>query len=325
MRRRDSVALMLLLGFNLNPLLGYGKVNPLALSSERVFFRAQAQHATSLIHTAYFQLKGYLLRIVEAYINAYDNHSRLVDEHSKSTKLADDLVISSILAAAGWIPFGNVAGIIINNLVKEREKGNIGEFIVRSAKDMIMFAGRTTGSLAASALAPNQSTGTQVMPKSPLLWKTQLEIRLSDEMKTLFKIIGDWIEKTLYPEKFPEFKVDFDPVTIVKASLKIAETDLAALAPGDQNTMMGQFEKAFWITWLQEYGYVEKILTRLIGPSRNISNKIERRCNELGISASEIMEHSHVAARKISERIDEEIRESHKGKTYEQIYPGHWK
>lgn len=316
---------MLLLGFNLNPLLGYGKVNPLALSSERVFFRAQAQQATNLILTTYFQLKGYLLRIVEAYINAYDNHNRLVNEHSKSTKLTDDLVISSILAATGWIPFGNVAGIIINNLVKEREKGNIGEFIVRSARDMVMFAGRTTGSLAGPALISNQSIGAQVMPKSPLLWKTQLEIRLNDEMKTLSKIIGDWTEKTIYPEKFPEFKVDFDPVTIVKTSLKIAEIDLAALAPGDQDKMMGQFEKAFWITWLQEYGYVEKFLTRLIGPSRNISNNIEKRCNELGISASEIMEHSQVAARKVSLRIDAEIRESQKGKTYEEIYPGHWK
>jgi hypothetical protein len=257
--------------------------------------------STAILVTAIEKATAWMDSLAVAYADAWDNHTKALKDQADFEKLVDDLILGAALA---FIP-GGIGGVIGKTMSTATATAE-DAFICDGIKDLQKWGFRN----AAPALlgGGGGGSGLNAYPKDPFQWRALKGVRIHSEIAHASDINKDWIHRA--NEGKPDFMLEFDPAKVMADALKIEGTDLQSVAPVDMDKQSLLFEKGFWATWLEIYGYklAESHRTYNGEPftsyiaSENAGKKVKERCEAIGLDISPYME----AARR---RVEEEAKE----------------
>ncbi len=182
---------------------------------------------------------GWLSSISIAYGEAFEAHSKILNEISAKVKLANELLLGFALAFLG----GGVGGLV----GKAMKDAGSSDFMIDGVKDLAKFAVRGPGGAAL------RSTGISGMPTSPFLWQNRINERVLKEMSLVLKLIESW--RTAVQSDDDGFDAGFDPAQVVDRALVIKGPSggvrLASLPEVNKITLQQDFEKGWLVAWIK--------------------------------------------------------------------------
>lgn len=247
-------------------------------------FLNATNQVNTLIDAADRRATAWLASVSNAYALAWKRHTGALKDQADSDRLIGDLILGAALA---FVP-GGAAGLIGAKM----QAAKMGDFMIDGVKELTMYGLRAPGGIGtAAALAPAAGSGLTAYPDDPQLWQNQETIRIKSELAVATERLLDWQKKAGAGD--PNFYADFDPVQAMEKSLTVSDSfgkkqKAAELRPVDEGVLADQFEKGFWKTWLEMFGWnvIEK--SGFLGWSHheaadNVGKKIKDRCEELGV------------------------------------------
>ncbi len=271
------------LAFQLQPDLGSGvplgggptaTIDGLDIEMDRQEFINFANQCDTKIARAYTRADTIMEKLSAAYGDAWDAHVRTLEAQDASNRLVGEMILGAALA---FIP-GGVGGVVGTFM----KNAKVGDFLADAVKDMAKAGVKGVQ----GALASGGGGGSVMRPMSdnPRTWRASYVERVNSEKEHVLDILDDW--KTKANTRDPNFRMNFNPVTVTESSLVRNGTPLKDVAVPDQGETAKQFELGFWRDWLTNYGYTVTASPTYMGvhysATENQGKKIRDRINALG-------------------------------------------
>jgi hypothetical protein len=252
-------------------------------------FLNKTGQVNTLIDAADRRATAWLASVSNAYALAWNRHTGALKDQADRERLIGDLILGAALA---FVP-GGVSGLIGAKMQALKK----GDFMIDGVKELTMYGLRAPGNVP-SATAPASGSGLTSYPTDPRQWQNQETIRIKTELAVATERLLDWQKKANAGD--PNFFADFDPVQAMTDSLTVSDSSgkkqqAVELRPVDEGVLADQFEKGFWKTWLEIFGWNVTQKIGVLGTSYheatlNAGKKIKDRCEALGLPIDQYME-----------------------------------
>jgi hypothetical protein len=223
------------------------EANNLIDPDEKSAFLERCNVAVNKIQSAQFKFNAWLSGISVAYGDAYDAHSKLVNDIAALQKLFDDM----LLEAALRFLTGGVGGMVGGAM----KRAALSDFMVDSIKDLTKYGlrGPTQNALKITVKIKG-------MPASPHKWQNLVNERVSSELGVVSDMVLKW--RLAAAPEITTFNPNFDPADVVEKALTIKTNvgtlSLLALKEVDKEALQTAFEKGFLVKWI-ELGAVSNV------------------------------------------------------------------
>jgi hypothetical protein len=166
-----------------------------------------------------------------------------------------------------------------------------GQFLADGVKDLAKYGMRTTAIIGVShGGGAGARAALTAFPDDPAQWEKEVAIEIKTERLAVGGKLQSWQKRT--NDDDATFSRDFNPVEAVTDALRIQGRRLADLKEVDVEKLALDIEKGMWTTWMLEFAWTNEMLHgRMIGGQslHNLSGRIEKRCEELGIDIGPLM------------------------------------
>ncbi len=194
-----------------------------------------------------------------AFENAKKKHEVVLKQSAAAEELVGDLLMGAFFAGLGGFAGGAVGNIIKNRLGKAVADTAVGGGLTDAGKDTVKFATRAlqklgksvdatdTGSGSAKATSTNHSGGGN--SSDPIQWARSISSKLHGEAATVHNKLSDVLASARDADQDTEFdNIEGDPIESIK-------NDEVLTALKGVSTQEGDYAKAIWKTWLENYAY----------------------------------------------------------------------
>lgn len=217
--------------------------NPTVFSwtpESKALFLERCNMATGRVQIAQLQFSGWLSSVSIAYGDAFESHTKVLNDISARERLANELLLGFALAFVGGGSGGVVGGLM--------KAAGSSDFMVDGVKDLAKFAVRGPGG------GVLRGAGITGMPLSPLQWQNRVNERVSKEMLIAAKEIDSW--RTAVGSNDDSFDAGFDPAEAVDLALVIKLKSgflrIRSLPEVDKASLQNDFEKGWLVAWIRK-------------------------------------------------------------------------
>jgi hypothetical protein len=193
-------------------------------------FLQQVSSAEGKIAEAKTHLERIILALCSNFNTAYDGHVAFLKSMHKvegvDTAFLFEIALTLVAGAVG----GKVAA-----LVKDGMKDTTSNFVkfiepsaVDASKDVTKLFVKHAGSLAAPK-QPSTTPAFQTLPPDPSKWSDAILSWIYNDIEYMQHITNGWRDAAAHPEKYSNFKMDFDPLQLILQMLVIRSDNTNAL------------------------------------------------------------------------------------------------